>query len=193
MAPLNSSASAHRGALLSFRSDPGEHDSPGCYDYWPDGAMLVRDGRIVAIGSAGDVLKSVPSAVSVTEHDSKLIVPGFIDTHIHYPQVDVIGSGGRNLLEWLEQYTFPAEARFGDVMYARQAAEFFLDELLDNGTTTAQVFGSVHKSSIDAFFAAAGARNLRMVAGKVLTEGPPAEIQSDPRVKEVYLGEAQHG
>jgi guanine deaminase len=179
VAPLSNGASAHRGTLLSFRSDPGEHDSPGCYDYWPDGAMFVRDGRIVAIGAASEVLASIPVDVPVIEHRSKLIVPGFIDTHIHYPQVDVIGSGGRNLLEWLERHTFPVEARFGDVTYARQAAEFFLDELLENGTTTAQVFGTVHKNSIDAFFAAAGARNLRMVAGKVLMDRNAPEYLLD--------------
>jgi guanine deaminase len=161
---------AHRGAVLTFLSDPGEQDSPQCYNYWPDGAFVVAGGRIQSIGPSAQVLPSLPSSVEVIEHGRRLLVPGFIDTHIHYPQTDVIGSGGRNLLDWLENYTFPAEARFADVAYARQAAEFFLDELLDNGTTTAQVFGTVHQCSIDAFFEAANARQLRMIAGKVLMD-----------------------
>lgn len=156
--------------MLSFRSDPGELDSPGTYDYWPDGAMLVHSGRIAAIGAATEILSSVPKDAAVVHHRDKLLVPGFIDTHIHYPQTDVIGSAGRNLLDWLERYTFPVEGRFGDLIYARQASEFFLDELLANGTTTAQVFGTVHKTSIDAFFAAANARRMRMIAGKVLMD-----------------------
>ena len=104
------------------------------------------------------------------EHGDALILPGFIDTHIHYPQTDVIASGGRNLLDWLEHYTFPAERRFEEAAHARAVAEFFFDELARNGTTTAQVFGTVHKVATDVFFAGAAARNLRMIAGKLLMD-----------------------
>src|SRR4030095_4362993 len=91
---------AHRGAILSFRSDPGEGDASSTYDYWPDGALAVADGRIVSVRPAAAIIASLPSGTAIVEHHDKLIVPGFIDTHIHYPQVDVIGSGGRDLLEW---------------------------------------------------------------------------------------------
>jgi guanine deaminase len=174
------SRTAHRAAMLSFRGDPGESDTVSTYDYWPDGALVVADGRIVAAGPASEVLAALPAGVPVLEHRNKLIVPGFIDTHIHFPQVDVIGSGGRDVLDWLEQYTFPAEARYADAGHAREGAEFFLDELLTNGTTTAQVFGTVHEVSIDAFFTAAAARRLRMIAGKVLMDrnAPAAVIET---------------
>jgi guanine deaminase len=170
---------AHRGAILSFRSDPGEGDAASTYDHWEDGALVVADGRVTAVGSASAVLAAQPPGTAVVEHRDGLIVPGFIDTHIHYPQTDVIGSGGRHLLEWLERYTFPAEARYADASYARAGAEFFLDELLANGTTTAQVFGTVHKVSIDEFFAAAAARRLRMIAGKVLMDRNAPESLRD--------------
>ncbi len=93
-----------------------------------------------------------------------------LDTHIHYPQTDVIASYGTQLLDWLERYTFPAERRFDDGEHARAVCEFFLDELLRNGTTTALVFGTVHRRSVEVFFEAAQARGLRMIAGKVLMD-----------------------
>jgi len=99
-----------------------------------------------------------------------LILPGFVDTHIHYPQTDVIASYGSQLLDWLERYTYPAEARFADTQQAQEMAEFFLDELLRNGTTTALVFATVHAQSVDVFLQSASARNLRMIAGKVLMD-----------------------
>jgi guanine deaminase len=97
-------------------------------------------------------------------------VPGFIDCHIHYPQTDLIASYGTQLLDWLETYTFPTESRFADSEHAAEAAGFFIDELLRNGTTTALVLGTVHPQSVDAIFTAAGRRNLRLMAGKVLMD-----------------------
>ena len=111
------------------------------------------------------------------------MLPGFIDTHIHYPQSDVIAAGGRQLLDWLENYTFVEERRFADPEHAAEVAEFFLDELARNGTTTALVFCTVHPVSVDAFFAAAARRRLRMIAGKVLMDrnAPPALCDSPER------------
>jgi guanine deaminase len=106
----------------------------------------------------------------VHDHRGKLITPGFIDTHVHYPQTDIIGSPAPGLLPWLETYTFPAEGRFADPVHARAVAEFFLDELLRNGTTTAMVYCTVHAESVDALFEASSARKLRMAAGKVLMD-----------------------
>src|SRR6185312_7482600 len=99
-------------------------------------------------------------------HRGKLIVPGFVDTHVHYAQVDVIASYGRQLLDWLNDYTFPAERAFADPDHARKIAGLFLDNLLRHGTTTAAVYPTVHKQSVDAFFEAAQRRNLRMICGK---------------------------
>jgi guanine deaminase len=159
----------HRAAILHFRTDPGAQEDPGAYEYWEHGALLVADGRVQAVGAVTDVHVG-DGLVDVIDHGPKLIVPGFIDTHIHYPQTDIIGAGGRNLLDWLEHYAFPAEQRFADDAHARSVSEFFLDELLANGTTTAQVLGTVHRDSIEEFFEAAAARRLRMVAGKTLMD-----------------------
>jgi len=103
-------------------------------------------------------------------HEDALILPGFIDTHIHLPQMEMVGAHGEQLLEWLEKYVFPAEAKFADPAYASDISERFLDELLRNGTTTALVFGSVHAASVDAFFSACERRNLRMIAGKAMMD-----------------------
>ena len=161
---------AHRGAILHFRSDPGTSETGEAFEYWPDGLLIVEQGRVVVAGPAAELLGTLGADTNLIEHGERLILPGFIDTHIHYPQTDVIGSGGAHLLDWLEKYTFPAEQRFGDAEHAREVADFFLDELLSNGTTTAQVLGTVHKTSVEEFFSAAEARGLRMIAGKVLMD-----------------------
>jgi guanine deaminase len=161
---------AHRGSILHFNHDPGLQDDPRAYDYWEHGVLIVADGHIEAVGPAAALLPAASGNMPVVDHGERLIMPGFIDTHIHYPQTDVIASGGRNLLDWLEHYTYPAEERFADAEHAREVAEFFLDELLRNGTTTAQVLCTVHKSAVEIFFRAAAARGLRMIAGKTLMD-----------------------
>lgn len=172
---------AHRGDLLHFLSDPGLTDDRHSYDFIEDGVLLVNDGLIAGVGPATSMLSSLSADVPVIEHPNRILMPGFIDTHIHYPQTDVIGAGGRNLLDWLERYTFPAEARFGDREHARGTAEFFLDELIRNGTTTALVFCTVHRTSVDAFFEVAAHRNLRMIAGKVLMDrNCPDSLRESP-------------
>jgi guanine deaminase len=161
---------AHCGSILNFHTDPGLDGDPASYDHWQRGTLVVAGGRIEAVGPAAALLPDVTGHMPVIDHGARLIMPGFIDTHIHYPQTDVIASAGRNLLDWLEHYTFPAEQRFADAAHAREVAEFFLDELLRNGTTTAQVLGTVHRQSVDTFFQAAEARGLRMIAGKTLMD-----------------------
>ena len=161
---------AHCGSILHFLGDPGPRDEPASYQYWEHGALILADGHVEAVGPAAALLPSPAGHMPVIDHGNRLIMPGFIDTHIHYPQSDVIASGGRNLLDWLERYTFPAEKRFAEVERAFEVAEFFLDELLRNGTTTAQVLGTVHKQSVDMFFRAAAERGLRMIAGKTLMD-----------------------
>src|SRR5439155_23062449 len=129
-------------------SDPGAHNNPSSFEFIEDGLLVTRDGRIAAIGPARELLPGLPTDLEIINHGGSILLPGFIDTHIHYPQTDVIGSGGKQLLDWLEDYTFPTERRFSDPVYARATAEFFLDELLRNGTTTAMVFFTVHRPSV---------------------------------------------
>ena len=161
---------AHRGAILHFRSDPGSHDDPGSFEFFDDGLLVIADGRVASLGPARELLPALPTDAQLIEHGDSILLPGFVDTHVHYPQTDIIGSGGRQLLDWLENYTFPAEAAFADSAHAREVARFFLDELLRNGTTAALVFCSVHPTSVQAFFEAAAARRMRMAAGKVLMD-----------------------
>jgi guanine deaminase len=171
--------SAHRGCVLHFHSDPGENEAPGTFEVFDDGLLIIADGLIEAVGPARDLLTRLPANATVIDHGDNILLPGFTDTHIHYPQTDVIASGGRQLLDWLEDYTFPAEQKFADAAHARSVAEFFLDELIRNGTTTALVFGTVHRASVEAFFEASSARRLRMAAGKVLMDRNAPEYLRD--------------
>jgi guanine deaminase len=188
---------AHRGALLNFRADPGAQDDPASFEYFEDGLLLIEQGRVAALGPARELLASLPTDIEIIEHGANILLPGFVDAHIHYPQTDIIGSGDRQLLDWLERYTFPAEAAFADARHAREVADFFLDELLRNGTTTAMVFCTVHRASVQAFFEAAAARSLRMVAGKVLMDrNCPPELRDTAAAGEHdsrELLEAWHG
>lgn len=135
-----------------------------------DGALLVEDGRVVASGAYNAVAPRIAADTTLVSLRDKLITPGFIDTHIHFPQTDIIASPSSGLLPWLETWTFPAERRFEDPAYAREVADFFLDQLLAAGTTSAAVYGSVHPQSAHALFNASHARNLRIIAGKVLMD-----------------------
>jgi guanine deaminase len=161
---------AFRAPLLHFLGDPGPSLDPVTIEYFEDGLLLVENGRIERAGPAAELAPNLGEDWVLTEYPDKLIVPGFVDCHIHYPQTDMIGSYGEQLLEWLNQYTFPTEGQFSDPEHAAEVADFFLQELLRNGTTTALVLGTVHPQSVDALFAASEARNLRMLAGKVLMD-----------------------
>jgi guanine deaminase len=148
--------------------------------YWEDGALLIDGGKIVRADSFDRFQPDEIAGATFDDHRGKLILPGFVDLHIHYAQVDIIASYGAQLLDWLERYTFPAEVAFADPNHAASAAEFFLDELLSNGTTTASVFPTIHPQSVDAFFGAARRRKLRMLAGKVMMDrNCPANLRDD--------------
>jgi guanine deaminase len=161
---------AIRGSILHFLDDPTERDRAGAFEYHEDGLLIVEDGHIAKVGSAQELLPELSATAGLTDCSGKLILPGFIDAHVHFVQTDVIGSYGRRLLEWLEEYTFPAERAFADEAHAREVAEFFVAELLRNGTTTALVIGSVHRSSVDAIFTVGLARGMRLIAGKVMMD-----------------------
>jgi guanine deaminase len=171
---------AFRASILHFRGDPGSGGDASRYEYFEDGVLVVEKGAIAKVGPAEPLLASMPREVEVVDRRPALIVPGFIDTHIHFCQTDVIASAGHDVLDWLDRYTFPAEARFCDRGHADEVAEFFLDELARNGTTTAVVFATVHRASVDAFFTAAERRNLRMVAGQVMMDRECPEGLREP-------------
>ncbi len=159
----------YRGQVLHFVDDPaiaGER----AHAYFEDGALVVRDGLVERAGDWSAIRAALPGNATLVDCGGRLILPGFIDTHVHYPQTDMIASYGEQLLEWLERYTFPVEARFGDIDHAREVAGFFADELLRNGTTTAMVFATVHPQSVDAIFEAARKRGMCLAAGKVLMD-----------------------
>lgn len=160
---------AFRGSLLHFVGDPAEAGARAI-DYHPDGLLVVREGRVAEAGPAAELLPKLPAEIAVTDYRGKFILPGFIDTHTHYAQTDIIASPGGELLDWLDTYTFPGERRFHDPAHAADVADFFCDELLRNGTTTALAFATVHATSVDALFAAAERRDMRVLAGKVLMD-----------------------
>lgn len=153
-----------RGELLSVARDP--RNDPGAVRHEPDGLLVVENGIVVARGHFADLanrfddlpIKALPG----------LIVPGFVDAHVHYPQMDRIASHGEQLLDWLDRHIFPAEMAFANIAHAESVAASFLDELLRHGTTSALVFPTVHAHSVDALFDAALQRRMRIISGKVL-------------------------
>jgi len=137
--------------------------------YLEDGLLTLRDGKVVSLES-WQIAEGRVDPTRVTDLRGKLIVPGFIDTHIHYPQTEMIGAFGEQLLEWLNQYTFPVESQYHCPDHAAKMSAFFLHQLLSNGTTTALVFGTVHKQSVDSLFSAAQQLDMRLIAGKVMMD-----------------------
>ncbi|MFR4191079.1 MAG: guanine deaminase, partial [Corynebacterium variabile] len=135
------------------------------------------------VGEASDILDAYSSITAATVHDhgDALIIPGLVDCHVHYPQIGMIASPGEQLLDWLDRYTFPAEARFADKAHAEATAEFFTDQLIRNGVTTALVFSTVHPHSVDALFTAAQRKDLRIITGKMcMDRNAPADLLDTP-------------
>jgi guanine deaminase len=140
-----------------------------------------KSGKIIDVGNFSDLRSSWDISNNLIHFRDRLIMPGFVDTHVHYPQYKVIASYGTSLLEWLNKYTFVEEQRFSDEAYADQIANLFLDELIKNGTTSVMTFCTSFKQSVEAFFNAAENRNLRMVAGKVMMDRhAPDELCDNP-------------
>jgi len=161
---------AYRAALLHMLDDPSRVPAAEAHAYHPDGLLLVEDGHVAAFGAWADLAPSLPEGTPVEHLPGRLITPGFVDAHVHYPQVDVIAAWGAQLLDWLNTHTFPAEQAFANRAHADAVAQVFLDQLLANGTTSALAFCTVHKTSAEALFAAALERNMRLIAGKVLMD-----------------------
>jgi guanine deaminase len=159
-----------RGRLLFFRRAPLSLTDTESYFYESDGGLLIKDGLIAATGAYAEIKAKAPEGTIEIDHRPHLIMPGFIDMHLHFPQMQVIASYAANLLEWLNTYTFPEECRFVESAHSQRIATHFYDELIRHGTTTAVAYCSVHKTSADAFFAEATRRNMRMIGGKVMMD-----------------------
>jgi guanine deaminase len=161
---------ALRGTVLHFVSDPGVPSELPAWQLWDDGLLVFAGGIVLACGDVKDIAPHLPDTCELRIHSGQLIIPGFVDCHIHSAQMDVVASYGTQLLEWLSQYTFPAEEKFFDLAHAQAMSAWFLDTLLLNGTTTAAVFPTAFKHSVDALFAAAEQRGMRLFSGKVLMD-----------------------
>ena len=172
---------ALRGQTMAFKADPFEVTPEDAVAFDSDGAVVIANGLIEATGPAHEILARFPG-IDVEAYPGHLILAGFVDAHIHYPQTGIIASYGAQLMEWLEKYTFPEELKFSDPHYARGIAETFLDEILRNGTTTASVYCTVHPQSVDALFEAAASRGLRMAAGKsMMDRNAPPGLTDTPK------------
>ncbi|WP_207458916.1 guanine deaminase [Azospirillum sp. SYSU D00513] len=169
-AEATSRSRAIRGRLLTFLREPAGPGDRDSYRYIADGVVHVADGRIAAAGPAEEILPGLPPGTTVDHHPDRIVMPGFIDLHIHMPQTQVIASYGTQLLDWLERYTFIEEQKYADPEHSAAGARFFLDELLRNGTTTAVAYGSVHPQSADALFAESERRGACIIAGKVMMD-----------------------
>lgn len=168
-----------RGRVLNFRAEPVNEADTEAYDYFEDGALIVSDGKIEAVGDY-DTLKQ--TGLVEIDHRPHLLMAGFIDTHIHFPQVQVIASWGDQLLDWLNNYTFPEEMRFADQGHADDMARAFFDQLTSHGTTTAMSFCSVHAGSAEAYFAEAARRDMCMIGGKVMMDrNAPEGLRDTPQ------------
>ncbi|MGO1190094.1 guanine deaminase [Vibrio casei] len=176
---MSQQKTAYRSAIIQIIADPKEVDIEEAYRYFEDGLLVVENGYIVDVGDYIETLAKHNGDMAMVNYQDKIITAGFIDTHIHYPQTGMIASYGEQLLDWLENYTFPEEERFKDPEYAKKVAKIFLNELASNGTTTALVFGTVHKQSVDMFFQEAQRRNLRMICGKVLMDRNAPDYLTD--------------
>ncbi len=171
---------AFRASFWHCLGDPGNSIESDAAEFFEDGLLLVEDGKVSAIGPADKLLAGLSSDFELIDRSGSLIVPGFIDTHVHYPQTDMIAAYGSKLLDWLQCYAYPTERAFGDPEHAADVADFFVKELLRNGTTTALVFATVHPTSVDAIFTAALRENMRVLSGKVLMDrNCPADLRDD--------------
>jgi guanine deaminase len=163
-----------RGRVLTFVSEPQDIDDTASYRYLEDGAITIEDGEIIAVGDF-----AADDSAEVIDHRPHLILPGFIDTHLHYVQSQMIASYAGSLLEWLNTYTFVEEQKFSQQGHASTVSAAFFDELIRHGTTTAVAYCSSHPRSVDAYFGEAAKRNMLMVGGKVMMDRNAPEALCD--------------
>lgn len=166
---MSNQLKAFRCSFLDFIDDPFYVNELESVRYIADGLLVVENGLVKELGDYAS-LQAKYVGIEIVSYPGMLIMPGFIDTHVHFPQTEAIASYGEQLLEWLHKYIFPTERKFQEFAYAQKIAAIFLDELLKNGTTTALVFAAVYPESVEAFFTEASRRNLRAIAGKVMMD-----------------------
>ena len=158
---------AVRGSVLTFTNDPFFNDPADSYQYLDDALVIMDGGRFESVAPYDP---KAAEGLTVEHYREAIICPGFIDCHLHYPQTQMIGAFGKQLIEWLNTYTFVAEQDFADLDHARRVAKIFLAELMRCGTTTASVYSTVHPQSVEALFEASAELNTRMLTGKVLMD-----------------------
>ncbi|HSB97421.1 MAG TPA: guanine deaminase [Spongiibacteraceae bacterium] len=170
---------AIRGQIVTYKDNPFVAGIEKSFIHYRDGIVVMADGKVKDVGPASEVLTRYPNQLSVTEYGDAIIMPGFIDCHVHYPQTQIIGAYGAQLLDWLNKYTFIAEQQFADMDHARKIARTFLQENLRAGTTTATVYCTVYPQSVDAFFEESEKLNMRNIAGKVMMDRNAPEALTD--------------
>ena len=175
----DASVTALRGTIVSFTGDPFLIDPAKAFVHEPDGLIVCRNGRIEAAGPYDSVRASLPASVPITDYSGCIISAGFVDTHVHYVQTEMIASPGKQLLQWVNDYIYPAEEAFADEAHARSVASVFCDTLIRNGTTTACIYCAVYPQSVDALFEEALRRKLRLVAGKCMMDRNVPEALRD--------------
>ncbi|WIY23969.1 guanine deaminase [Parasedimentitalea psychrophila] len=169
-----------KGQVLSFSRSPFDEGAPQDAAQLSE-AVAIRDGLVAGTGSLAEMRALLPRAPLV-DHSDKLILAGFVDAHVHYPQTAIIASWGKRLIDWLNTYTFPEEMRFGDRAYANEVANRYLDLTTANGTTTVCSFCTIHPESVDAIFSAAQTRGQRIVAGKTcMDRNAPDGLRDTPQ------------
>lgn len=162
---------AFKGAIFHMTDNPWEKErARDYYQFHEDGILLVENGRVKKIGPTSEIMPELTPNTRLTDYSGAIIMPGLIDCHIHFAQVNTIASYGEELLGWLRKYIFPGEEAFKDKAFADDAAEFFLDQLAREGTTTVAAYGAIHSQSVDSLFAAAKRRGIRLIAGKPLMD-----------------------
>ena len=159
---------AFRARILDFIDDPSTSDQ--AWRLFEDGLLVVEQGKVKACGDYTELQAGLGAEVEVVDYRGYLMMPGFIDSHVHYPQTDIIASHGTQLLDWLQRYTFPTENKFSNAAIAQDTADFFIRQLLRNGTTTAMVFATIHPQSVDAIFQAANQQQMCLISGKVMMD-----------------------
>ena len=180
----NSDSGAYRASILYFIDDPScTKQIADAVRYFSDGLLVIKEGKINAVGDYQLLIKQLRKKNANLKVDSsyqnKLIMPGFVDSHIHFPQAEMMGTRAEQLLQWLNKYTFPTEKKYVDQAYAQRMAEIFIDQLISNGTTTASVFCTVHPQSVNALFLQAEQLNMRIIAGKVLMDRNAPDFLTD--------------
>lgn len=158
-----------RSAIIHCLDDP-QKNPDNAIAYFEDGLLIVEDGKVIEVGDFKALKNNIVDTKALTHYPHHLLMPGLIDTHVHFPQTEIIAAYGEQLLGWLNTYTFPTETKFSDKAYCQKISQFFLNQLFQNGTTSALVFGTVHPQSVDAFFTEAEKYHCRMIAGKVMMD-----------------------